>query len=78
MGGKQWWNISRYEISLEQRCVSALAKINKNNKVIKNNHMRKITRFMKRVAILGLSTLLRMWNFIYVGNSSVEEVICGA
>ena len=40
--------------------------------------MRKIIRFMKRVAISGLSTSLRMWIFKYVGNSSVDKVICGA
>ena len=55
-GGKQWWNISFYEISLEQKCISAWAKVIKNNKLIKNNHMRKIIRFMKHVAISGLST----------------------
>ena len=40
--------------------------------------MRRIIRFMKRVAISGLSTLLRMWNFKYVVNSSVDKAICGA
>ena len=36
--------------------------------------MRKIIRFMD----LGLSILLRMWNFKYVCKSSVNKTICGA
>ena len=30
---------------------------------------------MKRVAISRLSTLLKMWSFKYVGNSSVDEAM---
>ena len=40
--------------------------------------MQKIIRFMKRVAISVLSSLLKMWNFKYVGNISVDEAICEA
>ena len=54
-----------------------LHKVDNNNKVIKNNHMRKMIRIMERIAISGLSTLLGMWNFKYIGNSSVNKAICG-
>ena len=43
------------------------------NKVIENDHMQKIVRFRKRVAILGLFTLFKTCNFKYVDNSSPDR-----
>ena len=57
-----------------------LYKLSVVRKVNKNNHMRKIVRFMKRVAISGLSTLLKcgISYMLASGNSPVDEAICGA